>query len=415
MFGRRLAGLLLTALFACSGEGPPFEDLPLRDALTADPETIAAMPDRTRQDLAKRFEEGRLGQHDPEPVTGDDAAPGNLLRAVDEARAARGDDALVVASVGGEAGARAALPLPVRMDREAPDALPPLIGGEDAATADLEDRALRGHAGAVVGELVRASGARRVVRVTAWPVGAAAVGDAVYVNASWLVALSPRARGDAGGPVMVAPSGPVVFRPLSLTGNPYRGYSSLEACTADVTERCGRCLTSGSCDAHPTLQDFADAKSECSFLSQDGSRPAELCALALLSISAVGDCVRSTSPTCALPGVPAESSALPEAAAFVAEATCVQALDACLSGSAVAPQQHGCQDGCSSSSSCSGVSRNNNCNLNGDSGGSGGSVSGSSSGNCKCQTQAPPEAPLGALAWLLSPLGYVLLRARRRS
>jgi len=48
--------------------------------------------------------------------------------------------------------------------------------------------------------LLAASGASRLSRVVGWPVGALAIGDVVYVNASWLVALAPSdSDGQDGG------------------------------------------------------------------------------------------------------------------------------------------------------------------------------------------------------------------------
>jgi hypothetical protein len=470
--GRRVAAysLALAALaltVACAGSAPdppPFAELPLRDALTADPSGLAALSDDAREALATRFEAARRSQEDAEPVPAGGAAPAMLIMALDEARAARGDDALVAATLGEGGEARVVHPLPGAVEGDAPSTLPPLVGIDTASTADLEERALHGHAGAVLGELLRASGAHRLVRVTLWPVGAAASGDAVYVNASWLVALAP-AAGDAGAVRLVPRPIPApVFQPLSLSGNPYLTYGSLAACAADVTARCATCTSSGACDAHPTLTDFPDAQSECAFLGQDPDRPLELCALALSSIGAVGDCLRAAGPTCALPSVATVSANLALAAAFVADAACAPLLDGCLSGApagasgldvnlhvdgpscedpftACASSFKGLDDACKSGSctgtgntscascsSCQGENGEKGCDSCG-SGGStttssssscsscntGGSTSSSSGSNCKCETRAPPRAPLGAIGWLLMPLAYALLRARRPS
>ena len=86
--------------------------------------------------------------------------------------------------------------------------LPPLEGpAAPATTRDLELRALdgRGRAGVALRGLVRAAGATRLERVTGWPAAAIAVGDTVYVNASWLVALAALDDPDGGGgPARVA-------------------------------------------------------------------------------------------------------------------------------------------------------------------------------------------------------------------
>src|SRR5207248_1096174 len=74
--------------------------------------------------------------------------------------------------------------------------------------ATLEARALAGEAGASLRALVRAAGARRLERVEGWPIGAVAIGDTVYVNAAWLVALAPETDGgtDAGTVAASLPS-----------------------------------------------------------------------------------------------------------------------------------------------------------------------------------------------------------------
>src|SRR5256885_2006345 len=86
------------------------------------------------------------------------------------------------AGQGGEAPSRAA----TRADRR-------VLGSgtgriDTASTAELERRALDGRAGDEIRALVAAASARRLVRVTQWPVAAVADGDVVYVNAAWLVA-----------------------------------------------------------------------------------------------------------------------------------------------------------------------------------------------------------------------------------
>ncbi|NUQ78679.1 MAG: hypothetical protein HUU21_34555, partial [Polyangiaceae bacterium] len=61
-FSRRaiLCALVLAGLGACSAETPPYEELPLRDALSAAPDVIAALPEQARRDVAQRLEEAHF-------------------------------------------------------------------------------------------------------------------------------------------------------------------------------------------------------------------------------------------------------------------------------------------------------------------------------------------------------------------
>ncbi|HVV48268.1 MAG TPA: hypothetical protein VHO06_01295, partial [Polyangia bacterium] len=87
--GRRawlLVGLLLMG--AGCGDGAPFEELPLRDALRAEPEAVAALPPAARRHLAERLEAAR-GADLGRDAVGEGADPGALVAALDAARARR--------------------------------------------------------------------------------------------------------------------------------------------------------------------------------------------------------------------------------------------------------------------------------------------------------------------------------------
>lgn len=437
--------LLACGLGACAAEAPPLDDLPLRDALGADPEVIAALPADAQRGLGTRFEDARRGADEREEVHyGARTPPAAEVRDADRAREARGDDALIVATITADQGSFA-----VRAQRleaaEAPRALSSIEGTPPAtATADAEDEALRGHAGAIVAGLAERSGAKHVVRAVGWPAGAVAIGDAVYVNPSWLVAMAAledqsadKRRGSAP-PLGAAPP----MQPLSVKGNPYVTYASIEACTSDVDTRCKECLSTGNCEDKPALDDFKTAKDECTFLGADAARPAELCALVLLSIDLVASCVREEDPACSLP-TGSSSSSLDGASTFLASMTCVKALDQCLgapstpsTSSGTTVQVSRCEDpfsACVSScnsltnscktGSCSGTPSSSSCTSCNNTGsssacsscGSAGSSSSSSCGksNCtKCETAPAPPFPFGAVAWLLAPLAYVFTRRR---
>lgn len=186
-----LALLVLTA--ACDQGSPPFDQLPLRDALRAAPEVIAALPQPARVQLAVRFESARtkdavIDRLEESPV----GTPVTLVAALDRVRQRRQSDAIVTGVIyGGAAWPIRDLDVPA----QAP-VLPPLEGEPAAESARLEIRALQGQAGEDLRALLAASGAHHLYRVLHWPAGAVAIDDTVYVNASWLVSLAP-ADGEA--------------------------------------------------------------------------------------------------------------------------------------------------------------------------------------------------------------------------
>src|SRR5262249_31004835 len=156
---------LLALLFgACADEAPPFDDLPLRDALGADPEVIAALPREAERALGERFESTRKGESEAEEVQPDaSGTPAALVRDADAAREERGEDALVAAILSPEAGSVVVRPRRLE-DAAAPLALPPLLGQPpSASTAEAEAQALAGRAGAIVAALVEHAGAKQMV------------------------------------------------------------------------------------------------------------------------------------------------------------------------------------------------------------------------------------------------------------
>src|SRR6185437_15028805 len=192
--------LALLSLGAGCGDGPPFDELPLRDALRAEPEAVAALPLASRQTLAARLEAARTGEVGTDRVEAV-TQPAALVTALDEARVQRSADALVVGAVTDGV----ARPVSSASPDDAP--LPALEGVTATGTAALEAGALAGSAGTTLRGLLAASRAARLERVVGWPVGAVAIGDTVYVDAAWLVALAPApSAADAGdsGAVVVA-------------------------------------------------------------------------------------------------------------------------------------------------------------------------------------------------------------------
>jgi hypothetical protein len=185
---------LVIALAGC-GEGgsspPPLDEMPLRDGLRAEPEVVAALSEPSRARLAARLATAAAGDASNDQLDEGAAGPAALVGALDRARESRGAEPLVVGAITG------GLARPLAGEGPAGDAALPVMEGAPAGTtATMEARALRGAAAAPLRALLAAAGAHHLVRVVGWPVGAVAIGDAVYVNASWLVAAAP---GDDGG------------------------------------------------------------------------------------------------------------------------------------------------------------------------------------------------------------------------
>ena len=196
MVEARRASLVLglLSLAAGCGDGPPLDELPLRDALRAEPAVVAALPAPARAQLAARLEAARTGDGGSDSVASG-ANPGALVGALDDARARRSADALIVGAIGGGVGR----PIATAAASSDQQSLPPLEGLGATDTAGLEARALAGAAGGPLRGLLAYSGASRLERVVGWPAGAVAIGDTVYVDASWLVALAPADDAADGG------------------------------------------------------------------------------------------------------------------------------------------------------------------------------------------------------------------------
>ena len=189
-FGWLSMGLSTLVLVGCGDGTPPLDELPLRDTLRADPAVVVALGDSARQRLAARFEAAATEDAASDAVAvADRPTPASEVTSLDEARLRRAADALVVGTIG-DGVAR-----PVAVGAAAQTPLPQLEGEVATTTAALETRALEGAAGARLRALLAVSGAQRLERVVGWPAGAVAIGETIYVDASWLVALAPVAGG----------------------------------------------------------------------------------------------------------------------------------------------------------------------------------------------------------------------------
>jgi hypothetical protein len=181
--------------------------------------------------------------------------PAELVRLADRARAATGRDATIVAAL--QLASDGAWLYPVGEAHDDGAELPPLEGIPAAGTARLEARALDTRAGAILRTLVAATGAQHLERVEEWPAAAVAIGDTLYVNAAWLVALappdavavpSPRATTSAPQPPAppslsenAAPSADPVPPPPSTSPvwNGYGDPGSCSSCTGGPPDRSG--------------------------------------------------------------------------------------------------------------------------------------------------------------------------------
>ncbi|MGK3996241.1 hypothetical protein [Sorangium sp. So ce1024] len=453
---RRAAGLLaVAALGACGVETPPYDDLPLRDALSAAPEVLAALPEGALHDLAVRLEEAH-GAAGGEAAAADAeiASVPALVRSADAAREERGEDAIVLGALepssegfvlrAVSSGAPAAPAFAGRGPEEPLER--PVLTGEPASpeTAPLEEAALDGRAGAILADLARRVDARDIRRVTGLPAGVVALDRTVYVNAAWLVALGaltpPGARPASIGEVVAIPSGPRI-QPRSVDANPYHLPGSIAECAAGVRDVC-TCAVGGSCDHERTDPAFADAQAECAWVNTDARNAEALCVLALMSIDGVKECVHAAgSGACGALPIAGREGAL----AFAADAGCMAVLDRCLqygrptgpvvtSGGAPVDtvDTSGCGGGCKGcnedvegcNQNCSDCNQNcRDCNQNCrdcNDGCKDGDPSAGSSASCKVSAgrRGPgggAPLPLGAAFWWAVPAGYMLLRIRRRA
>ncbi|WP_437800121.1 hypothetical protein [Sorangium sp. So ce693] len=453
---RAVALLALPALGACGAETPPYDDLPLRDALSAAPEVLAALPEEVLHDVAVRLEEAHGEQGDETAIDGAEiASVPALVRSADAARDELGKDAVVLGALEpSEDGfvLRSVTAVAAGRGPEGPlDRPAPALAGQAASpeTAPLEEAALGGRAGEILAELARRADAHDVVRVTGLPAGVIAQDHTVYVNAAWLVALSALSPKDA--PALPAPAGGAAMpawprsEPRSVRINPYHLPSSVAECAAEVRDVC-TCAVAGQCEHDRTDPTFADAQAECSWVNAGALNAEALCVLALLSIDGVKECVLSAgSGACAALPIAGRDGAT----AFAGDEGCMAVLDRCLQyGSPTVPavtpsapsgtsggdgcgscgggcdgcneDVSGCNQNCSDcNQNCHDCNQNcRDCNQNCKDG----DPSTGSNSSCKLSAgrrdpgggHPGAPVPLGAAFWLLLPAGYMLLHIRRR-
>ena len=224
---------VLIVLAGCAEEGPPLDELPLRDALRADPQVVASMSDERRARLAARLAAARTADVASDPVAGAAGDASALVAELDAARGRRSAEPLIVGEI------RDGTARPTVADRGDADTtpLPPLEPAADVTP--LEARALAGAAGSLVRAVLAASGARNLRRVVGWPIGAVALGDTAYVNGAWLAALARVDAPDAGADASASPGAGLAASPVAastaMPPAPAPGSVESRAAPADVS------------------------------------------------------------------------------------------------------------------------------------------------------------------------------------
>jgi hypothetical protein len=408
----------------CGEDAPPLDQLPLRDGLRADPAVVASLSAPARVRLAARLEAARTGDLAGDPVDLADGGPGGLVSRLDGLRERRSAEPLVAGSVD-QRGVVRPLTGDLARDRDGP--LPPLArsdGSEgpdgadgpdvangasrangangagapiDPALSALESRALDGEAGRIVRALLDRSGARRLQRVLGWPIGAVAIGDVVYVNASWLVALAPPEPAD-GGADAGAPATP---------SSPPAGGSGGQALAARAAARPGPVVPSSVAEAPiapappvtraaPTPVD--DATAPGSQFPDGGTFPTSYPAPAPAPPDSSGDSGASFWDACS-----SNSDACAADWSSSSDDSC--------SGSADDGSDGSCDgnSGDGSDSACSGTaddgSNSNACASSTDDGGG--------AANCQISRDGRHRQRFGTFASLVGPLAFLLPRRRR--
>ena len=329
---------MATTLVACSDSTePPFDELPLRDALDADPEVIATMSTDAQKSLAVRLHDAQRMQAQAgfttRTTSNDETLERDAVEALvvslDRTRETNQEEALVTATLDVASADPLLLAPPVGLSGNTASTkvidLSMLEGADPKSpTAEAEKRALAGEAGLILADLAEQAHADRFIRVSRWPVGAVAAGRTVYVNSSWLVAMAAKpASNDV--PTITAP--PLV--PQKVPGNPYNPPFSIGECAAQVESDCNTCVNSGLCN-DSDLTDITDPKQACEFLLADTLRTRSLCAIVLFGSESLRECLSNTDSRC-LPPTDASTTELDKTVGFFQSSDpCEFTYDSCL-------------------------------------------------------------------------------------
>jgi hypothetical protein len=367
---RRWWGLCLVVLaLGCGEGGPPLDELPLRDALRAEPAVVAGLPPEARTRLAARLEAARKVDLTSDRLGAGTPTPEALVGALDRLRVERQADPLLAGIIADGLAWPIAEPSPFN---GASSPLPPIEGEPAGETASLETRSLDGAAGASLRALLAASGARHLWRVSGWPIGAIAIDGTVYVNGSWLAALAP----ENGSAVDGGSDGP------AASGGGPTGLGGATVPESPVSSALGR-----EADASP--ESSGDPSPADAGVEQAPSTKPLQIAEAASGSAGDGGVVIVVPPTTSPPPPPPNGPSVGDA--------CGAGADAC--DSTDTSSCDGTDDG--SDDSCGGGTddgSDDSCSMPPDDGGG-------------CQiARGGHRARFGTVLWLLAPLGLLLGR-----
>lgn len=322
MFVRCLALALMAAnLVGCAdAQEPPLSELPLRDALDADPEVISWMSQDAQTSLASRLHDTQQTQSEAgfttQVVPSDEAMTTDeveaLVVSLDRVRETNHEDVLVTALLDTTATDPLLLAPPVGVSKPAstPIDLSMLEGAvADSPTKDAEARALAGEAGALLADLAAQAHTNRFVRVSGWPVGAVVSGKNIYVNASWLVAMAAKSE-KKDVPVMTTPT----LQPQKVPGSPYSPPASMSECAQLVQSDCQACVDTGQCD-ESDISDISDPVEACKFILAQSERSLGLCAVVLFGAGSLRECLTNFGSQC-VPGNDSTAAGIDSTAAL---------------------------------------------------------------------------------------------------
>lgn len=338
---------LTGVIVGCGEEAPPYDALPLRDALRAAPEVVVTMSDESRRDLALRLQEAE--QVEPETVV---FAPKSLeldalVTSADAVREASNKDAIMLGEIVANEGHGLFEVHAANSEIDESKSFE-LLGKASDGAAPFEEAALRGAAGKTLREFVEQTHAQSVVRMTGLPVAAVAWKDQVYVNETWLVAMSAL-ENECGVPMGLNTGETGISspgaKPLSVEFSPFSLPEDLTACVVQVKTTCA-CAQSLSCSHTPTDPTFTDANTECAWANNQSANAAALCIMALLRLDKVRECVNGASPACVFMPVNNRDDAV----SFATDERCSAILNQCLDDgtsnvpTSNAPSSSGCDD-----------------------------------------------------------------------
>lgn len=341
-----LAGVFV----GCGEEAPPYDSLPLRDALRAAPEAIVTMSDDSRRDLALRLREAEHVEAETIVFAPKSLELDKLVTSADAVREAANKDAIILGEIVATEG-HGLFEVHAGTNSEMDDSKPfELLGKASDGAAPFEEAALRGAAGKTLRAFFEETHAQSIVRMTGLPVAAVAWNDQIYVNETWLVAMSALENecvlpvvSNAGDPSISGPG----KNPLSVEFSPFSLPDNLTSCVVQVDTTCA-CAQSLSCSHTPTDATFPDANAECTWSNLQSANAAALCILALMRLDAVRECVSGASPACVFMPVNGRE----DAASFATDERCSTILNQCLSDgtsnvpTSNAPDSSACGDSC---------------------------------------------------------------------